>query len=163
MSEPTVDVDLDVLEVSIHIAAEPETVFPYFTDPDRYVQWMGTTAVLDPVAGGQYRVHMRDGVETAGEFVEVDPPRRLVFTWGWTTNPGVPPGSSRVVVTLERDADGTRVVLRHHDLPDEPERTSHGQGWAMYLGRLAARVGGQDPGPDPNADPTADPPRGDDR
>ena len=53
------------IEVSVHIAAEPETVFPYFTDAGRYVQWMGAGAVLEPVPGGCYRIVMRDG----------DPPR----------------------------------------------------------------------------------------
>lgn len=76
MTEP------DVLEVSVHVAAQRETVFSYFIDPARYVQWMGGTATLDPAPGGVYRVGMRDGVQAAGEFVEVDPPHRLVFTWG---------------------------------------------------------------------------------
>jgi uncharacterized protein YndB with AHSA1/START domain len=76
--------DPDVLEVAVHIAASPETVFPYFTDPDRYVEWMGDRATVDPVPGGPYRVRVRGGVEAAGEFVEVDPPKRIVFTWGWT-------------------------------------------------------------------------------
>ena len=49
-------------------------MFPYFTDPGRYVQWMGAGAVLEPVPGGCYRIVMRDGVEAAGEFVEIDPP-----------------------------------------------------------------------------------------
>ena len=62
-----------VVEVSIHITAEPETVFPYFTDPGRYLQWMGAGAALEPVPGGCYRVLMRDGVEAAGQFVEVEP------------------------------------------------------------------------------------------
>jgi uncharacterized protein YndB with AHSA1/START domain len=145
MAEP------DVLEVSVHIAAQPETVFPYFTDPARYVLWMGSEADLEPVPGGTYRVRMRDGVETVGEFLEVDPPRRLVFTWGWTQGPPVPPGSTRVVVTLEPEAGGTRVVLRHHDLPDDEQRQHHTGGWEMYLGRLAVRVAGGDPGRDPNA------------
>ena len=57
------------VEVSVHIAAQPETVFPYFTDPARYVQWMGTGAVLEPVPRGCYRIVMRDGVEAVGEFV----------------------------------------------------------------------------------------------
>ncbi len=57
MTEP------DVLEVSVFIAARPETVFPYFTDPGRYRQWMGSVVTLDPVPGGIYRVGMRDGVE----------------------------------------------------------------------------------------------------
>ncbi len=83
----------DILEVSVHIAAQPETDFPYFTDPARYVLWMGSEVDLEPVPGGTYRVRMRDGVETVGEFLEVDPPRRLVFTWGWTQGPPVPPAA----------------------------------------------------------------------
>lgn len=143
--------DAPVLEVSVHIAADPETVFPYFTDPERYVQWMGRRADLEPVPGGTYRVWMRDGVETVGEFLEVDPPHRLVFTWGWTQGLPVPPGSTRVVVTFEPEAGGTRVVLRHHDLPDDEQRQQHTGGWEMYLGRLGLVLAGGDPGRDPNA------------
>ena len=142
--------DDDVVEVSVHIAAEPETVFPYFTDPGRYVQWMGRDATLHPVLGGSYRVYMRDGVETVGEFLEIDPPRRLVFTWGWTSDPAVPPGTTRVVVTLQAEDGGTRVILRHHDLPDDGQREHHRKGWEVYLGRLGLRASGADPGPDPN-------------
>ena len=145
MTEP------DVLEVSVHIAARPETVFPYFTDPERYVQWMGTSATLEAVPGGVYRVGIRDGVEAVGEFLEVDPPRRLVFTWGWTDRFAVAPGSTRVVVTFTEEDGGTRVVLRHHDLPTEELRAHHRTGWDTYLPRLAARASGGDPGPDPNA------------
>ena len=139
------------VEVSVHIAALPETVFPYFTDPGRYVQWMGNDATLEPVPGGSYRIRMRDGVEAAGEFVEIDPPRRLVFTWGWTHDRAVPPGSTRVVVTLSPENGGTRVVLRHYDLPDAGQREHHRKGWEFYLGRLGMRIRGEDPGPDPNA------------
>jgi uncharacterized protein YndB with AHSA1/START domain len=143
--------DDGVVEVSVHVAAPPETVFPYFTDPGRYVQWMGGDATLEPVPGGSYRVRMRDGVEAAGEFVEVDPPNRLVFTWGWTHDHAVPPGATRVVVTLHPENGGTRVVLRHHDLPGQEQRGHHRKGWELYLGRLDHRIRGGDPGPDPNA------------
>jgi uncharacterized protein YndB with AHSA1/START domain len=143
--------DEAVLEVSVHIAAAPETVFPYFTDAARYVRWMGSQATLDPVPGGAYRVNMREGVQVAGRFVEVDPPHRLVFTWGWANDTDVPPGSTRVVVTLVPEDGGTRVVLRHHDLPDDGQRSHHRAGWEMYLGRLSVSVLGGDPGPDPNA------------
>ena len=138
------------IEVTVHIAAQPEIVFAYFIDPARYVQWMGTHATLEPVPGGTYRVDIRDGVAAAGEFVEVDPPHRLVFTWGWTGDPTVAPGSTRVVVTFEEEDGGTRVVLRHHDLPDEGQRDHHRKGWHTYLHRLGVRVPGGDPGPDPN-------------
>jgi uncharacterized protein YndB with AHSA1/START domain len=143
--------DAGVLEVTVHIAAQPETVFPYFTDPARYVRWMGIHATLEPVPGGAYRVSVSDGVEASGVFLEVDPPHRLVFTWGWTDDQAVGPGTTRVVVTLEAEDGGTRVVLRHHDLPDGPQRDHHRTGWEMYLGRLAVLVPGGDPGPEPNA------------
>jgi len=129
--------DDDAVEVSVYIAARPETVFAYFTDPGRYVQWMGRDATLQPVPGGSYRICMQDGVQAAGEFVEIDPPRRVVFTWGWTHDPAVPPGT-------------TRVVLRHHDLPGDGQRDHHRNGWQLYLSRLQLRIGGGDPGPDPN-------------
>jgi uncharacterized protein YndB with AHSA1/START domain len=139
-----------VVEVSVHVAARPETVFAYFTDPGRYVQWMGSGATLEPVPGGAYRIFMRDGVEAVGEFIEIDPPHRVVFTWGWTHDREVPPGSTRVVVTLDPEEGGTRVVLRHHGLPDDGQRKHHGEGWEFYLGRLDLRISGVDPGPDPN-------------
>ena len=142
--------DPDVLEVSVHIAAPPEIVFPYFTDPARYVQWMGSDATLDPVPGGEYRVGMRGGVRAAGVFLEIDPPRRVVFTWGWTGDHPVPPGTSRVVVTLTARDGGTFVLLRHHGLPTDEQRAQHRSGWELYLGRLHIRAAGGDPGPDPN-------------
>jgi len=138
------------VEVSVHIAAQPETVFPYFTDPRRYIQWMGAGAVLEPVPGGCYRIVMRDGVEAAGEFVEIDPPRRVVFTWGWTHDQAVPPGTTHVVITLQAERGGTRVVLRHYGLPDDGQRAHHRKGWELYLGRLGQRIRGSDPGPDPS-------------
>jgi uncharacterized protein YndB with AHSA1/START domain len=141
--------DAGVVEVTLHIAARPETVFAYFTDPARYVQWMGEHATLQPFPGGTYRVRIRDGVEAAGRFLEVDPPHRLVFSWGWTNDQAVPPGTTRVVVMLEEEDGGTRVVLRHHGLPDDAQRDQHRKGWERYLDRLGVRVTGGDPGPDP--------------
>ena len=139
-----------VVEVSVYIAAEPETVFPYFTDPSRYALWMGAGATLEPIPGGCYRILMRDGVEAAGEFVEIDPPHRLVFTWGWTHDPALPPGTTRVIVTLQPESGGTRLVLRHYGLPDDGQRDHHRNGWQLYLDRLHLRIHGGDPGPDPN-------------
>ncbi|MGH7685762.1 MAG: SRPBCC family protein [Candidatus Dormibacteria bacterium] len=132
----------DVIEVTVHIAAPRETVFAYFTDPSRYLEWMGSDATLDPVPGGAYRVHMRDGVEARGEFVALEPPHRVEFTWGWAGDNEVPPGSSRVVVTLTVEDGGTRVVLRHHGLPSDQQREHHRQGWLLHLSRLVTRASG---------------------
>lgn len=146
----------DVVEREVRIAARPETVFAFFTDPDKMVRWKGRSADLDPRPGGIYRVEISDQVIVRGEYVEVSPPTRVVFTWGWEgqeANPSephaVPPGSSRVEVSLEPDGDGTLVRLRHLDLP-EASREIHGQGWDLYLGRLAVAAAGGDPGPEPN-------------
>jgi uncharacterized protein YndB with AHSA1/START domain len=134
MAEPS------AVEVTVHVAAEPATVFPYFTDPARYVQWMGRTATLHPVPGGTYRVCMREGVEAIGEFLEIDPPHKVAFTLGWTHQPAVPPGSTHVVVTLTPEGDGTRVVLRHYGLPDGQHQAGHHKGWITYLDRLNTHV-----------------------
>jgi uncharacterized protein YndB with AHSA1/START domain len=151
VSEPARGTPPDVLECSIFIAAPRPHVFAYFTEPSLYVEWMGERAKLEPTPGGVYEVRMGNGVVAAGSFEEVDPPHRVVFTWGWEGDRDVPPGSTRVVVTLDEHADGTLVVLRHHGLPSDGQRAHHGEGWTVYLGRLQRRAVGADPGPDPNA------------
>ena len=142
-----------VIEREIRIAASPETVFDYFVDPDKMVEWKGRKAELDPRPGGLYRVDISDQAVARGEYLEIDAPSRVVFTWGWegTSNP-VPPGSSRVEISLQPDGDGTLVRLRHLDLP-EAEREIHGHGWDHYLSRLAQAAEGKDPGSDPHATP----------
>jgi uncharacterized protein YndB with AHSA1/START domain len=141
-----------VVEREIRIAARPETVFDFFVDPEKMVRWKGRRAELDPRPGGVYRVEVNDQAIARGEYVEIDAPNRVVFTWGWegqeTGEHAVPPGSSRVEVELTPDGDGTLVRLRHLDLPEQ-SREIHGQGWDMYLGRLAAAAEGRDPGADP--------------
>ncbi|HET9162883.1 MAG TPA: SRPBCC domain-containing protein [Solirubrobacterales bacterium] len=63
------------VEVETRIAASPETVFDFFTDPDKMIQWMGRSAELDPRPGGAFRCDI-NGRDVAGdEYVEVDPPR----------------------------------------------------------------------------------------
>jgi uncharacterized protein YndB with AHSA1/START domain len=143
--------DASTLEVSVRIDAPPDIVFPYFTDPQRYVLWMGSEAVIEAEPGGIYRVRMRDGVETVGSFVEVEPPHRVVFTWGWAGDPVVAPGSTRVEITLTPVGESsTEVRLRHSGLPGRVETEHHEQGWLAYLTRLGVVVAGGDPGPDPN-------------
>jgi len=142
------------LEVTTHIARPPEVVWPYLTDSHRYAQWMGTEVTLAPTPCGLYRVHMREGIEARGEFVELDPPHRLVFTWGWQNHPVVPPGSTTVEVTLQAIDDGTLVRLTHRGLPDPVSVAHHRQGWESYLHRLTLAATGGDPGPDPNAEMT---------
>jgi uncharacterized protein YndB with AHSA1/START domain len=137
----------DVYETEVRIEARPETIFGFFTDPAKMVQWKGVDAALEPRPGGIYRVNVT-GHETAiGEYLEVVPFRRIVFTWGWDSGP-VRPGSTRVEVDLIPDGNATIVRLRHFGL-DAEGLTSHKMGWEHFLPRLVLAAQGQDAGTDP--------------
>ncbi len=151
----------EVVEVERHIAARPETVFAYFTDPERFIRWQGTDAQLDPRPGGLFRVTVtgKSRVVARGRYVEVDPPRRIVFTWGWEQLDGLPegmdgllPGTSTVEVTLIPEDGGTVLKLRQTGLRTDPEREIHLRGWDQTLDRLVVVAAGGDPGPDPMAE-----------
>lgn len=134
--------------VERRIAARPETVFSFFTDRDRWLSWMGEDGEFSFEPGGAYRTTVNGDNRAAGRFLELDPPKRVVFTWGWETGDmPVPPGSSTVEITLHPDGEGTLLRLVHHDLPVQA-RAPHKEGWAHYVERLAVRAEGGDPGPD---------------
>lgn len=97
---------------------------------------MGVGAQLDPRPGGRFRIDA-DGAHIAlGEYREVDPPHRLVMTWGWEDDDSVPPGSTLVEITLTPEGSGTLLRLRHSGLPDEGSRANHHGGWTLYTTRL---------------------------
>jgi uncharacterized protein YndB with AHSA1/START domain len=131
---------------SIDIAAPPEVVFAYLVDAERLVRWMGERAELDPRPGGGFAVDI-NGVPVRGAYLEVDPPHRVVITWGMAGSGELPPGASRVELTLTATGEGTALHLRHSGLPDPRART-HAAGWANYLGRLRVAAAGGAPGVD---------------
>jgi uncharacterized protein YndB with AHSA1/START domain len=132
----------------ILIEATPATIWPFLTEPDELVQWHGTVAEIDPRPGGIYRVLVAGQFQSAGEYVEVVPMKKVVFTFGWEADGhSIPPGSTTIEITLHPEGDKTRVRLVHSGLPDDAV-DDHGRGWALYLERLAVRVAGGDPGPD---------------
>jgi hypothetical protein len=63
----------------------------------------------------------------------------------------MPAGSTRVTVTLEAEDGGSRLTLRHENLPSAELRHGHDVAWNVYLPRLAIRAAGGDPGPDPHS------------
>ena len=138
-----------VYEKTITIDASPETVWGFFVEPDKLMRWKGIDVELDPRQGGIYRCEVIPGHTARGEFVEVDPPHHLVFTWGWDGQEGVPPGSSTIEVDLASEGDGTRLHFVHRDLPNAEAVTSHARGWDHYLPRLEIAAAGGDPGEDP--------------
>src|SRR5436309_10818588 len=78
----------DVVEQTMRIGARPETVWKYWTDPQRMCDWWGAAAELDPRPGGVCRVEMGGGPIMLGEYVEVVPYERLVFSFGWEPTDG---------------------------------------------------------------------------
>jgi uncharacterized protein YndB with AHSA1/START domain len=132
--------DLPPVTATVRIEAPPDTVFPYFTDPALAVKWIADAAYLDPRPGGTFSIDVR-GNPARGEYVEVDPPHRVVFTWGIEGRGDFPPGRSTVEVVLQADGDGTVVTLTHRDLPTEDHRRSHREGWGEFLGILGEVAG----------------------
>jgi len=137
----------------LRIQAPPETVFAYFTDPRRHALWLGRQATLDPRPGGVYRCVVNDTATILGEYLAVDPPHQVAFTWGFADDQTVPPGSSTVTVTLTPQPGGTLLRLVHTGLP-HPALAPHDQGWHGYLGQLATAASHSataDPSDDPDA------------
>jgi uncharacterized protein YndB with AHSA1/START domain len=122
-----------------NIAAPPATVFSYLTDPKKFAAWMGVGAELDPRPGGRYRIDVDGEHVASGEYREVEPPHRVLMTWGWEGSETVPPGSTMVEITLTADGPDTMLRLRHTGLPSDEERMSHNAGWKQYVGALAAQ------------------------
>lgn len=139
------------------VNAPPETVFAMFVDPRLLVRWIGATAELDPRPGGVFRMILATGDVCAGRYVEIDPPRRVVFTWGWENQQAipVPPGSSTVEVDLTPDGAGTHLRLVHSGLEGDAALL-HEHGWARFLDRFEAVVEGRDPGPNPESEQPAE-------
>lgn len=137
-----------VVELRVTIAASAATVFRFLTDPARFAQWMGGGATGQPVPGttidakpgGALVVTYPGGARALGEVVEVDAPRRMVFTWGYEGGAnGMPPGSCTITMTLNEVEGGTLVTLRHEGISTEEVRKGHETGWRFYLSVLSAR------------------------
>ena len=126
--------DPDTLTASVRIAAPPEEVFPYLVDPALLIQWIGQWADLHPESGGIFAVDI-NRTPVRGRFVLVEPPNRVVFTWGVAGSDVLPAGSTTVEIVLTADGQHTLVELIHRDLPPD-ELPKHRSGWTAYLGHL---------------------------
>jgi uncharacterized protein YndB with AHSA1/START domain len=127
-----------VISASVRIAAPPEVVFGYFTDPQLLVTWIGQRADLDARPGGTFAIDF-EGTAARGSYVAIEPPNRVVFTWGIPDDATLPPGASTVEVVLVADGGGTIVNLTHRDVPPDRE-PSHREGWEGCLAALADAV-----------------------
>ena len=129
---------------SVYIAAPPDAVFDYFVRPEALARWMGDDAVLDPRPGGQFTLRFEDRT-VEGRYLEVEPPNRVVISWGRRGSRSFPPETSVLEVELTEEGGGTRVSVVHSGLPDS-ERARHALGWQHYLPRLKVAGEGRDPG-----------------
>lgn len=132
----TAEIRNDVIVATEHIKAPPEVVFGYFTDPALIVTWIGDRAELDPQPGGVFALDFAESL-ARGAYLTVDPPHRVVFSWGIPGSDTLPPGSSTVEVVLTPGGDDTMVVLTHRGLPSTHIHY-HRAGWEHQLGRLPA-------------------------
>jgi uncharacterized protein YndB with AHSA1/START domain len=138
------------VEVRRTIRAPQQRVFDAWTKTEELKAWHApgpltvSFAEIDLRPGGAYRIHMRepDGKEhrVSGVYREVDPPRKVVYTWGWDGDHPVKDS----LVTLEFIARGnsTEVVLRHDGIVDDKERSNHEHGWTAILDKFEARYSG---------------------
>jgi uncharacterized protein YndB with AHSA1/START domain len=140
--------------------APREDVFRAWTDPERLRQWLTPPGGVAPRAevdlreGGHYRIEMQlmgDTGYVGGDYLEVQPPERLVFTWAWepveveeANTPetrAVAPlmndtGDTRVSVEFREQGSSTEVVLTHEALRTDAVRQFHEGGWTNSLDQL---------------------------
>jgi uncharacterized protein YndB with AHSA1/START domain len=135
------DVSAGLIIASVEIAAPPERVFRALTS-EELTQWWGSddlyrtkrwTGDLRP--GGEWRSEGlgADGTPFAvsGEFLEVDPPHKLVHTWKADWDGG---NTTTVTYRLEAIEGGTRVTVRHEGFGERTAScTAHANGWARVL------------------------------
>jgi uncharacterized protein YndB with AHSA1/START domain len=149
-------IDGDSVIHEVVLPAPAEQVFGMFTDPRQLIRWIGISADLHPRPGGGFRFEVAPGQFCEGQYVVIDRPVRLVFTWGWT-DPGfgLAPGTSRVEVTLTRaGTDGEQTLLRlvHSGLAGDLGLL-HDDGWSRFLARLATVTAGREPAAYPGEQP----------
>ena len=141
--------------LAIHVrhtfAAPRESVFRAWTDPQVLKRWWcppgwapGEMAI-DLRVGGAYRIGMRrlrshSAVYVQGRFVEVDCPKRLVYTWRWQNAFEHMPETQVTVLFTEAASGGTEVVLKHENLPAIPVCLRHWNGWKAAWPRMEAAL-----------------------
>ena len=124
------------VERTVVIQATPAVVFGFLTDTPRWAAWWGAGSEIDARPGGRVKICYPGGTEATGEVTEVSAPRRIAFTYGYSSGKMIPPGGSRVTIELEPIGAATRLRLTHA-VADENVRDEHIQGWRYQLSLFA--------------------------
>lgn len=98
-------------EKAVVVPLDPTSTFALITQPDRLRRWMAVAARIELRTGGAYRWTVTPGHSAAGTVIDVDPGKRVVFTWGWEDHGDPPPGGSTVTITLTPVDGGTDAPL----------------------------------------------------
>ena len=121
--------------------APPDRVFAAWTDTAQLAEWYGPEGMKaeifanDLTVGGQYSLVMKSAegeYHLSGEYEEIEPPRKLVFTWKWKTSDE----TTRVTIELRPQGDGTHLRLTHTGFAEAEQTSSHNQGWSSSLNDL---------------------------
>ena len=141
----------DELLITRIVDAPASVVFAMWTDPVHFKNWMGPgkyecrAAQMDVRVGGAYRgmIYAEDTGESwfGGVYREIDPNRRLVFTYKWDTGPS---GELETLVTITfREETGGRTTMTFHQTPfiNVERRDSHVGGWSGAFDKLNAYAG----------------------
>jgi uncharacterized protein YndB with AHSA1/START domain len=136
-----------VLTIERLIAAPPDRVFQLWTEPEMLAKWWGPdgfdvpTYALDIRPGGKWRTTMRSPEgklhTVSGIYRTIDPPHRLVFTWGWDDDNGVRGHETEVTVTFHAAPGGTKLVLRQQTFATKEHCENHSKGWNSSFDCLA--------------------------
>jgi uncharacterized protein YndB with AHSA1/START domain len=120
------------VERTVVIHAPRENVFRFLTETGRWAKWWGAGSSIDARPGGALLIRYPDGTEATGEVIELKPPERMSFTYGFVKGEPIPPDGSRVTIRLEPHGFGTQVQLTH-EFADESVREHFVQGWRYQL------------------------------
>ncbi|MGB8315320.1 MAG: SRPBCC domain-containing protein [Aestuariivirga sp.] len=132
------------LKVSAIIKAPRPVVYAAWTTAETLRKWFAPgdrkpdPAILDVRPGGKYRIIMvgqEDSPAAVGEYREVVPGEKLVFTWGWDGDPSQP---TLVTVTFKDVKDGTEVTLLHERFTTAETCEHHRMGWQAIMDKLPA-------------------------
>lgn len=133
-----------IMQIRRRMRAGAEQIFDLWTKPDLMVRWMSPfpgevdcKASCDPRPGGAFSLVMSSSEasrEVSGTYVQVDRPRKLVFTWIGPLTNNV---NTLVTVELSPHGDETDLVLTHERLPTTAIVEGHTKGWGTILDHLA--------------------------
>lgn len=138
------------VRVTRRFTASPDRVFDAWLDPELIGSWMFGPGLrdekvvriaVDPCVGGTFSFVVRrqgEEIDHIGEYLEIDRPRRLVFSWG--VRPDSPDGS-RVIIDIVPLASGAELILTHELHPDWVDFASRTEAsWTKMLEVLATRL-----------------------